>query len=69
MSLETNITITIVTEEEASISFTKAEANIIQKALGIAIYNGNHAQPKAFVPNGKEYPILCKAFNKVYGVK
>lgn len=47
------------------IEITKEERDIILKMCGIAIYNGNHDEPKAFDPNAGEYQIVCTLFNKV----
>lgn len=48
-----------------TVEITKEERDMLLKMCGIAIYNGNHDEAKAFAPNGSEYKIICKLFNKV----
>ena len=49
----------------AKVEITKEERAILLKLCGIAIYNGNHIDPKAFEPDPVEYKVVCGLFNKV----
>lgn len=48
-----------------NITITEKEQKLLQKILGIGVYNGNHIEPVAFNPTSEEYKTLCDVFNKV----
>lgn len=52
--------------EEIKITVNEKELELLQKIIGIGVYNGNHIEPKAYNPNGEEYKILCQLFNKTF---
>lgn len=47
------------------IEITEKERYMILKMCGVAIYNGNNSESKAFAPDPNEYKTICKLFNKV----
>ena len=50
---------------QQAIVIDKAEAKLLKKILSAVVYNGNHVQPKAYVPKDRgEYCIACDLLNK-----
>ena len=47
------------------LNITEKEKEILNKILGIAVYNANHMDIQAFDIKPKEYKIVCQLFNKL----
>ena len=47
------------------INITEEERIMLDKLLGIAVWNGNHADQIAFETNGEQYRDVCHLYNKI----